>query len=473
MRVADFRSDPETLRAVPAGGPAALFDLGIYARRYKLIAATALAAVVLGALVGVFKPSSYTAKVSLLIGARLGQSGPIAAEGERRSYGAKVQQLLARRARLQAEITGANEITFPPELARDDPSTAAILDGEKQLFAARRRTLDESMEKFRQDKALAEQRVSSLMQQARLAAVQQRSIDKEVDELRSLVERKLAPTPRLGDMQRTAATIASHKVEIESEVARTEQAKNQADQRVTEARNQRRSETLAELQITEAELRDYTMRRETLRAVAASSVADQKFDSGMLANQAEIITSDGLVRKVAQRLNLHQDPAFAGPRAAEATGEARLSNAVAALQTSLTAVRVGPGSRLDISYKARDPNQAARIANAVAETYVDGQSEAAARASEERLSAGSGDAQPGATVLRAAEPPLKPDGPGLLSICAAALVLGLAAGLAVAAGAELLARSKKAAVQAQQPERPIRSPVFTRADRALPVRRIL
>ena len=472
MRFPDTRSDRESIDRVRFAAPESLFDLGIYLRRHRLIAGCVFAALVLGVIVGTVRPHSYTAKVSLLVGNRLGQSGPIAAEGERRALGIKAQQLLARRARLQAEIAGANGVTAPPELpgTTDDPFSGAILEGERQLFAARRRALEESTDKFRQEKALADQRVATLRQQVQLVGIQQKSIDREVEDLKSLVDRKLVPAPRLGDMQRTAATIASHRVEIESEIVRTEQSKNQADQRMIEFRNQRRSEVLAELQVAEAELREATTRRETLRAVAANAVPEQKFDAGMLANQAEIITSDALLGRVVQKLRLDADPSFTRIEADRPATE-RLSAAIAALQANVAALRVGPGSRLDVSVKARDPARAASIANAVADVYVDGQSDPGLRSSDQKLLGGGSDAQqPGATILRVAEAPARYDGPGLFGITAAAGVLGLVAGLCLAAALELfggvrqrVAGGIRAAAQAPG----------TAPDTVVPVRRML
>src|SRR3569833_1279910 len=117
MRFADPGPVLERLSSGPVASTPGLFDVGIYSRRWKLIAGTVLACLLLGVLVGLFRPHTYTARVSLLIGTRAGQSGPIVADGEHRANSVKLIQLRARRARLQAEIAGVAALAIPPELA--------------------------------------------------------------------------------------------------------------------------------------------------------------------------------------------------------------------------------------------------------------------------------------------------------------------------------------------------------------------
>jgi uncharacterized protein involved in exopolysaccharide biosynthesis len=207
---------------------------------------------------------------------------------------------------------------------------------------------------------------------------------------------------------------------------------------MAEVRNQRRSEVLAELQKVDAELRELGSRRDTLRAVAATTLSDQKFDQGLLANQADLMTSDDLVRAVALRLKLHQDPRFTGPLGPETDPESQLRAATRVLQTNLNASRIAPGSRLDVAFRGTDAQQASLIANTVAEVFVERQRNTPADANDGHLAGELTPQQPGATIVRSAEVPRRRDGPGPWSICAAAAVVGLLGGIMLAAGTELL-----------------------------------
>ena len=93
-----------------------------------------------------------------------------------------------------------------------------------------------------------------------------------------------------------------------------------------------------------------------------------------------------------------------GPNAARSKAEMREDTAYARLRTaldvflgSLDVRRVGTSYAIDISYTSGDPNKAARIANAVADAYIQDQLKAASLAAqknsewlEARLTPGSG-----------------------------------------------------------------------------------
>ena len=93
--------------------------------------------------------------------------------------------------------------------------------------------------------------------------------------------------------------------------------------------------------------------------------------------QYRLLQSRGLAERVVRNLNLAADPAFNPPRSAVFSSSASLDDeqALAALARRLQAnLEVKPirDTRLvEIAYTARDPVLAARIANGVAEAYID------------------------------------------------------------------------------------------------------
>ncbi|RYE32620.1 MAG: hypothetical protein EOP23_11795 [Hyphomicrobiales bacterium] len=115
--------------------------------------------------------------------------------------------------------------------------------------------------------------------------------------------------------------------------------------------------------------------------------------TGYLESQARVIASDSIKSRVVERLNLDRDPDFGG---ASAGFLARLMGAdtgpspkatLYALAALDRTVAVRRGERtfvIDISATAQDPDKAAKIANALAEAYLEDQtavrSEAAQRA---------------------------------------------------------------------------------------------
>lgn len=113
-------------------------------------------------------------------------------------------------------------------------------------------------------------------------------------------------------------------------------------------------------------------------------------------SQVDIIQSDALAKRVISKLNLANDPDFNAPPLfervfgslfhADAATPAQESRLVAAFERNLSVRRRGLSYIIEISYFAKDPPKAARIANAVADAYLEDQRsakvEAAARASD-------------------------------------------------------------------------------------------
>jgi uncharacterized protein involved in exopolysaccharide biosynthesis len=115
--------------------------------------------------------------------------------------------------------------------------------------------------------------------------------------------------------------------------------------------------------------------------------------TGYLESQARVIASDSIKSRVVERLNLDRDPDFGGASAGflsrllgADTGPSPKATlyALAALDRTVAVRRGERTFVIDISATAQDPDKAAKIANALAEAYLEDQtavrSEAAQRA---------------------------------------------------------------------------------------------
>jgi capsular exopolysaccharide synthesis family protein len=135
--------------------------------------------------------------------------------------------------------------------------------------------------------------------------------------------------------------------------------------------------------------------------------AELTLDAAAMESQIALLTSDTIVRAVAEGLNLKNDPEYAGasvplldrlkallgngnasPKLQSADDETRTLQAVEALRNTLDVRRLGLSYVINLSVTATDPQKAARLANAMAESYEREQIIArtrAARASSEWL----------------------------------------------------------------------------------------
>ncbi|WP_375161662.1 Wzz/FepE/Etk N-terminal domain-containing protein [Bradyrhizobium sp. RDT46] len=124
-----------------------------------------------------------------------------------------------------------------------------------------------------------------------------------------------------------------------------------------------------------------------------SNASSALIDTGYVDSQVEIINSDDLILSVVRRLKLTEDPEFNGSSpgllsiiigkvtslfgSREPASQERIEHAVVQqIQKNLRTERVLTTYVLSLSYKARSPDKAAKIANAIANAYLVGALEA-------------------------------------------------------------------------------------------------
>ncbi|MBV8890179.1 MAG: hypothetical protein JO305_10975 [Alphaproteobacteria bacterium] len=107
-----------------------------------------------------------------------------------------------------------------------------------------------------------------------------------------------------------------------------------------------------------------------------TGMLDLTFDNAELENQVEILKSEKVAGNVVDRLDLVNVPEFQKPGAS--TDYERRRIAIGYLRNGLSARRVGQSYILDISFVSRNPETAAKVANAIAEAYLRDQIEAKA-----------------------------------------------------------------------------------------------
>ena len=142
-----------------------------------------------------------------------------------------VRQLLARRARLEAEQAGAGSIAFPPDLHRNDPETQRAMLDEERLFRIRRSEQAGLAAQLRARVAQYEQQIHGYQSQIGAVQAQRRLIEPERKGVRDLWKQDLVTIGRLNELERTA-------VDLQGSVGALQASIAQAQARITEAREQ-------------------------------------------------------------------------------------------------------------------------------------------------------------------------------------------------------------------------------------------
>lgn len=186
---------------------------------------------------------------------RLGRE-VISGRGTVQQLASKTKELLARKARLEAEQSQADQLTFPEQLSqlKGDTEIARILQQEENIFKARRIALSTQISTLNRLKDYLKNEVSSLEEQVKLKQGELSIVNQELGNIISLVKKGLTPSNRQFSMERLASEISSEKLRLETALLKAKQEISRTDVAIDEAKNNNAIEVASLLRATEAEL---------------------------------------------------------------------------------------------------------------------------------------------------------------------------------------------------------------------------
>lgn len=189
----------------------------------------------------------------------------IAGRGSVKQLASKTKELLARKARLEAEQTGVEKLVFPKELTgfKEDTEIARILQQEDYIFNARTTALKTQISTLNRLKDYLNKEVSSLEKQAKLKQKELSTVNKELGNIISLVKKGLTPSNRQFSLERLASQIASEKLRLDTALLRAKQDISRTDVAIDEAQNKNAIDIASQLRTTEAELEQTKVQYDT------------------------------------------------------------------------------------------------------------------------------------------------------------------------------------------------------------------
>ncbi|WP_420326459.1 HlyD family type I secretion periplasmic adaptor subunit [Mameliella sp.] len=172
----------------------------------------------------------------------------------------QLYEMMSRRARLQAERDGKDEIVFAEEVlkrAETDPEVAELVEGQRNLFFARRDSVEGEIGQLRKrSEQIADQVVGIVAQQEaldrQLDLIQQELVNKEGLRAQGLVRQ-----PEILALQREQARLAGSVGELKASKAQAEGRITEIDIQILSLQTKRREEaitTLRDLQFRQREL---------------------------------------------------------------------------------------------------------------------------------------------------------------------------------------------------------------------------
>ncbi|MGR9299835.1 polysaccharide biosynthesis/export family protein (plasmid) [Rhizobium leguminosarum] len=193
------------------------------------------------------------------------QTHSIQIVGELREIDHSILRSTARLARLQAEMDGANEITFDQTTDVDQQFAAGIYNEERIIFRARANALERQSRAFTELRDLLTTEISTLEEKLTGADDNIKSVEDQLVSVKSLVQKGLTISSRQMDLERLLTTYRSDKLDLVTAVMRGRQAISETTRNLEGLYDARRSEVATEAQSERTSLDQFKLKRETLQ----------------------------------------------------------------------------------------------------------------------------------------------------------------------------------------------------------------
>jgi HlyD family secretion protein len=165
-----------------------------------------------------------------------------------------LDELAARRARLEAERDGADAIKFPADLLarRGDPSVATAISNEQKLFELRRSARAGQKAQLQQRIAQLKDEVTGLTAQLTAKAEETRLINKELEGVRDLYQKNLVPLTRVNSLERDAAKLEGERGQLLAGVAQAKGKMSETELQIIQIDQDLSSEVAKDLREVDA-----------------------------------------------------------------------------------------------------------------------------------------------------------------------------------------------------------------------------
>ena len=182
----------------------------------------------------------------------------IAARGDMELYAMEMTGLMARSARLSAELKGSAKIDFPAALLEraGESNIGFLLSQEDLIHTTRTQAFDNQVAALEKLKDFLEQEVKSLTAQLAAHDRQVSSMHKELGEIKDLVAKGYATVSRQNNLDRAEAQLLGDRLRLESNLMKARQEASRTEVMILELRNKRSTEVTTELRASQQKLEE-------------------------------------------------------------------------------------------------------------------------------------------------------------------------------------------------------------------------
>jgi len=176
-----------------------------------------------------------------------------------------VNELMARKARLEAERDGAQSITMPKDLLdhADDPDVAAAIGSEHKLFDLRRTARSGQKAQLRQRVGQLQEEITGLTAQQKAKAREITLIQRELEGVKDLWEKKLIPITRLTQLEREATRLEGERGQIIATAAQAKGKTVETELQILQIDQDMSSEVAKEMREIDGKIGEFVERKIT------------------------------------------------------------------------------------------------------------------------------------------------------------------------------------------------------------------
>jgi HlyD family secretion protein len=204
-------------------------------------------------------------------------------------------ELWARRARLEAERDGIEEVEFPQSLleAARDPEIGRVITGERRLFELRREAQQGQKAQLRERITQFQEEVRGFTEQAAAKKKEIGFIEKELEGVRDLWQKNLIPINRVTALERDAARLEGERGQLIATIAQAKGKISEIELQIIQIDQNARSEVAKELADIRAKIAELVERKVT--AMDQLQRIDIRAPQSGMVHQLAVHTKGGVV----------------------------------------------------------------------------------------------------------------------------------------------------------------------------------
>lgn len=178
-------------------------------------------------------------------------------------------------ARLRAEMAGDKQIDFNPATQQNKALAAGIFKQEQAVFASRANVLARQAKSFTDLRTLLEAEIDTTEKKILSNDEDIASVQKELSDMKGLVERGIWMPSRLTDIQRMLRTYQADRLDLQTAIMRARQNIAEATRNLDGLYDKQQTEVASDLQLQQANLDQLKMKRETAQKLLLEYLSNE------------------------------------------------------------------------------------------------------------------------------------------------------------------------------------------------------